>query len=183
MFLTKTQESVHALSLYSIKASRYKNNWDEFNELIQSPTNRDVYITTDVYAGYYNMKHRRNRSVVITHERLFAVQYSIFFRKHSCLTETINEQVQKYYAHGLLSNWVSLYFNMRLARMGNDKKAAAAAATSNSGGSGGRKALRVEQVMGAFQIGAYMMGFSGMVLALEVMSARCDMLRRLFEWL
>lgn len=142
---------------------------EDFDELTNRPTFRDAYLTTELTASYYNMRHKR-RTVMISRERLFVVPFSIYLRKHSCLTPPINEQLNRYMVSGLLKNWLSNYYDESVMRI-----------TVDPGMQTDFQPLHLSQVAGAFQICGYMLVVSVTVLGLELLALRCRQLRLVFD--
>lgn len=150
----------------------------EFAELTERPTYSDAYLTTELAASYYNM-HHKNRTVLVSREHLFLVPFSVYLRKHSCLLAPINQQINLYIGSGLLKTWLTHYHDERMMRMIVNP----ALQSSHDGGDGGHRALHMEEVSGVFQICAYMLVFSALVLGMELAAVRCNRLRRLFDCL
>lgn len=159
---------------HSLRPTQHPNNTLEYVELTSRPTYRDVYLSTDLLASYYNL-HHKNNSVLISRERLFVVPFSIYFVKHSCLAATVDEQVHRFIGHGLLKRWLSNYYDSDMLRLG---------AQGNDVGKNVRqqhRPLQLKEVTGMFQICSYMLLLSGVVLGLEMLSTQWQRLRRVIE--
>lgn len=141
-----------------------------FDNLTLRPTYRDVYLTTELFVGFYNKQHM-NHTVLLSHEKLFNLQFSIYFRKHSCLTAAMNTQIHLYQVSGLLNKWLTNFYDNAALRIGGDAKEQR----------GVHRPLYVGQVSGVFQICAYMLALSLVVLGLELLAQRSQHLRRLFD--
>lgn len=66
---------------------------------------RTVYTTTDYVIAYYNKISRGelNKMVPVTDKKVLIVMSTMYFRKHSCLVLTMNEHIEHFVAHGLVS--------------------------------------------------------------------------------
>lgn len=59
--------------------------------------------------GYHNLRYYRSGVLYPSKERVFLLQLSIFFQKHSCLVPVINEQINLMASSGLILKWTDFY--------------------------------------------------------------------------
>lgn len=157
---------------HSLRATEFINNTLEFDELIHRPTYRDAYITLSMIAGFYNQRHI-DQTVHVASERLFTVSMCMYFRKHSCITTAFNEQLENYVVNGLLKTWSQRFVDWETIRL----------ATEEDRNDVHHRPLRMDEVMGVFQICALCLVMSSLVFVLEVLSVRSVLLARFFRGL
>lgn len=108
----------------------------------------------------------RNRTVQLSREQLFFVPMVIYFRKHSCLTAPVNDQINLYLVSGLINQWLKNFYDER-------------SLSDASSASGAYRTLCLEQVSGVFQMCAYMLGLAALALAVEMLAPRSRRVRAL----
>lgn len=152
---------------YRLKESPYYSNAEEFPVLIeQRNTFYGAFVTTESFLAAYNERHKNN-TVQASPEVLFVVSITILFKKHSCLTAVVNEQLQKYTSSGLFSRWVKLFVDRsHLYRKDEDKI---------------HRPLQMLQVEGIFRVCGYLLGISIVVFGLELVAHRVQWLHDFFD--
>lgn len=143
-----------------------------FDTLVNQPSDvLDVYLTPKLAAGFYNTVHK-NRTVLLSRERIFIVPVVIYFRKHSCLAMSMDTQIQFYQVAGLLQKWLTNFYDERVLRMDAEQTGLER---------GEHRPLRLLQVSGAFQMCAYMLMLAVLILVAEMLAPRCWLVRVLLE--
>lgn len=151
-----------------MKSSIWGTNEVEFS-MLQDNTFDGAFLSTEAGIAYYNKMHK-NKTVLSTVEQLFLVPFSIFFKKHSCLTAPVNEQINDYTSSGLLHNWVSHFIDPRYLSKKTDQQDASP------------KRLAVNQLIGAFQLCIFMYGFSIFIFFLEIISSHIECVRLMLDF-
>lgn len=142
-------------------------------ENLRSSSFDGVYMATTAAIAHYNMLHFRRGHILMTHDRTLVLPYSIFFRKHSCLTDVINVEISKYTSNGLISEWVARLTNEKLAKvyMRSEQLQQQAPET-----------ISMDQIRGIFVICAFFHLISGAVLVLEILTVKYEFLRVLMDF-
>lgn len=143
-----------------------------FGTLVDQPADvLDVYLTPKLAAGFYNTIHK-NRTVLLSRERIFIVPVVLYMRKHSCMVMSVDQQVQFYQVAGLMQKWLTNFYDERALRMDAEQTVLAR---------GEHRPLRVLQVSGAFQMCGYMLVLAVLVLVAEMLAPHCALLRLCLE--
>lgn len=142
---------------------------EKYDILLNSEFNGAV-LTTDVGISYYNMQHFTTTGVVSsTKDRMFLLPFCIFFRKHSCLTEPITNQINRYTNSGLLEHWTSKYFQTRFVKVKAEE-------FENQQ----PQRLNIKQLLGGFIISSILLVAAVVVFLFEIMSKKFRFLTKLF---
>lgn len=154
-----------SVSYLRLRESPYYSNAEEFPVLIeQCNTFYGAFITTESFLAAYNKNHT-NDTVQASPEVLFVVSLTILFKKHSCLTSEVNDQVQRYTSTGLLSRWVDSFVDLRHLRRKDEEV---------------HRPLQLLQVEGIFRVCGYLLAASVVVFGLERQAYRVQWLGDFF---
>lgn len=93
----------------------------------------------------------------------------IYFRKHSCLTDAFNEQINLYINSGLMNNWVSQFSQRKYLEI------------STTHNQRNHKALEVSQFSGTFLLCFSMISITVVIFALELLSQKYRTIRIFFK--
>lgn len=157
------------MSGFRLRESPYYSNAEEFPVLIaQRNTFYGAFITTESFLAAYNKAHK-NDTVQAAPEVLFVVSLTILFKKHSCLTPEVNDQIQRYTSTGLLSRWVDQFVDRSHLRRKDEEKL--------------HRPLELLQVEGIFRVCFYLLAVSVVVFGLELQAYRAQWLRDFFALL
>lgn len=136
--------------------------------MLQDNTFEGAFLSTEAGVAYYN-KMNKNKTI-LTSEQLFLVPFSIFFKKHSCLIQSVNEQINDYTSSGLMHNWVSHFIDSRFL----SKKTEQQDASPNK--------LAVNQLTGAFQLCIFVYFLSILIFFLEILAIRIKCVRFMLDF-
>lgn len=136
--------------------------------MLQDNTFEGAFLSTEAGVAYYN-KMNRNKSVLSSVEQLFLVPFSIFFKKHSCLISSVNQQINDYTSSGLLQSWVSHYIDSRFLSKKTDEDTSP-------------KKLAINQLIGAFQLCIFVYGLSICIFLLEVIAPHIECVRLMLDF-
>lgn len=153
---------------FSLKASMWATNEEEF-AMLQDNTFEGAFLSTEAGVAYYN-KMNRNKTVLSTVEQLFLVPFSIFFKKHSCLIASVNDQINDYTSSGLLQNWVSHFIDPRFLSKKTDQQDVIP------------KRLAINQLIGAFQLCILLYFLSTFIFFLEICASRIECLQYMLDF-
>lgn len=124
--------------------------------------------TTSAQVAYYRKFHK-NSKVNVARESIFINPISIYLRKNSYLTHTMDEEIMVYLSSGLIKNWVSYFADetyIRYKRMQMEPST-----------------LKVNQINGIYELcfAVFLIGFT--VFICEVLSQRSNRLKRIMDFL
>lgn len=158
---------------------------------------RGAYLTTEAAVSYYNMKHSTNDKIFIrpTVDRILLMVGSreiikkknffgktktflwfsfqpmcIYFRKHSCLTDAFDEQINLYTDSGLMNNWVSQFSQKKYLRF-----------HSTIDNQRSHQKLQLTQFGGTFLLCSGMIFATTLVFLLELFSKRISIIRKIMD--
>lgn len=146
--------------------------WDTLEEefaMLQDNSFEGAFLSTEASVAYYN-KMNRNKTVPSSLQKLFLVPFSIFFKKHSCLTASVNEQINDYTSSGLLQTWVSQFIDPRFLSKKTDQQDASP------------NKLAINQLVGAFQLCIFVYGLSIFIFVLEIIAPHIECVRFMLDF-
>lgn len=153
----------------SIRESTFDSNEEEFAKLARDQdTMKAAFLTQQASVAYYNYRNT-NATVIPSRQVLFVTPFNIFFRKHSCLTRAINNEINKYLSSGILFHWVRRFFDRKYLL-----EAAKAPPSQHT-------PLGMRNVQGIFSLWFFMLMVSSLVFLLERLSRRVAFLCRVFN--
>lgn len=160
---------------------------EKFKKLLDTNF-KGAYLTTEASVAYYNMKHITNNKIVVrpTLDRVLLMvnkgtfkgilisqkwfqPMCIYFRKHSCLTDAFDEQINIYTDSGLMDNWVSQFSQKKYVRF-----------TSTENQRSHQK-LQLLQLEGTFRLCLCMTCITIFIFFLELLSKKILIIRKLIE--
>lgn len=93
-----------------LRASPWSTMEEEFEHLLDSEF-EGAFLGTEASVSYYNKMNPR-KAVALTNQ-MYLVPFSMFFKKHSCLTAEVNSQINAYTSSGLLQNWINRFMDKK----------------------------------------------------------------------
>lgn len=118
--------------------------------------------------GYHNLLHHENGTVLLSRKRILNLPYTIYFAKHSCFVEAINNEIQQYTSNGLIARWARIYKGDEFSSF-NDVNVP--------------KQLSMKQISGICVICLILYAISLFVYINELLSKKCRFIQKLFEYL
>lgn len=129
-----------------------------------------MFLSTEAVISYFNRYHK-NETVRASRERLFLLPLCILFKKHSCLTENVNDQINIYKSSGLLQNWINKYLQARYLILKPDYHRM------------GNQPLDMAQLFGIFMLGFILLTLSCVVFFFEILSKHFKLVQSVLEFL
>lgn len=106
-------------------------------------------------------------------DRNLLLPYGIYFRKHSCLVQAFNWEINKYTSNGLISSWTAGLTHEKLIKeyIHNERLQLQAP-----------QKLSMKQIQGVFIICMVMYLISGGILVIELLAGRFKFIRVVVEF-
>lgn len=130
-------------------------------------SNTGVALTNEYTLNHFNLLFSPQRRLGFTRDRLLTFSNVFYFHKPSLLKDFFNEELYKYREAGLIRYWIKQHMDTR-----NEKSYQREPIT-----------LKVENILGVFQICALMYFISFMIFILEVISGRCPRVKCILDYL
>lgn len=127
-------------------------------------------MTTAAFVSYFN-KNNQNHPVRPSREQIFLMPFCILFKKHSCLTKSVNKQINAYITSGLLQIWIRQYKELRYLNLKPEYHRS------------GNRPLEMAQLEGTFTYCLCLLGFSCIVFMCEILSKKMYVFRGVIEFL
>lgn len=153
------------LNIYSGNASEFEN--------LRSSSFDGVYMTTSAAIAHYNMKNFRKGHIAMTKDKILLLPYAIYFRKNSCLEKTINLQIGRFSANGLISVWTDDLTHEKLAKVYLRSERFQMRVP---------KKLSMDQFWGVFVVCMLMYVISAAIFVMELVAVRFKFIRVLLDF-
>lgn len=164
----------HSDRIFTIHSSLeiFSGNLSELENL-RSSSFQGVYMSTSAAISEYNMRNFRKGHILMADDKVLLLPYSIFFRKHSCLVNAINWEINKYTSNGLISRWTSdLTHEKQIKEVIRNEQLQMQTP----------KKISLQQIRGVFIICALMYLISGVVFVMELLTVKFEFIRVLFDF-
>lgn len=133
---------------------------------LRNSSHDGVYMTYAQVIEYYNQQNFPQPEILKTKESIQMLPFSIFFRKHSCITNTFNRQIEAGTSSGLISFWADRLTKSHFKFNGKIKP----------------KTLKFNQIKGILMICMCLYGFSIIIFFVELLSARHKRIKRFVDF-
>lgn len=130
-------------------------------------------MSTTAAISHYNLQNYRKGIILMAKDRMLLLPYGIYFRKHSCLVQAINREINKYTSSGLISAWTADLTHEKLIKeyIHNEQLQLQAP-----------QKLSMKQIQGVFIICMVMYLISGGILVIELLADKCKFIRVVVEF-
>lgn len=128
-----------------------------------------VYMTSTQMFDYYNYLNSKKR-ILCTKEMIQMMSFSIFQRKHSCLTKPLNDQIAMLTSSGLISFWNSNFRKNDAHREEYENR-------------DGPKRLNISQFNGLMIICVTLYIIGILIFVLELMSVRHKTIKTIIDFI